>query len=104
MPSSLSEDSQDLIRRMLVVEPEKRITMEEIKNHKWFKSGHAQLPEPIPVQVHQNLSFLNFLIRQPSSSQKRSPILLTPTTSTLKSQQIFLHLGGILSKSWSTPF
>lgn len=51
MPSSLSEDSQDLIRRMLVVDPEKRITMEEIKNHKWFKSNSNVLPEPFPVQI-----------------------------------------------------
>jgi serine/threonine protein kinase len=51
MPSSLSEDTQDLIKRMLVVDPEKRITMEEIKNHKWFKSNSNQLPEPFPVQI-----------------------------------------------------
>ena len=51
MPSSLSEDTQDLIRRMLVVDPEKRITMEEIKNHKWFKSNTNVLPEAFPVQV-----------------------------------------------------
>jgi len=55
MPSSLSEDTQDLIRRMLVVEPEKRITMEEIKNHKWFKSNTNVLPEAFPVQVRDCL-------------------------------------------------
>ena len=51
MPTSLSEETQDLIRRMLVVEPEKRITMEEIKNHPWFKSNSKSLPEAFPVQV-----------------------------------------------------
>jgi len=38
---------------MLVVDPEKRITMEEIKNHKWFKSNTNVLPEAFPVQVRQ---------------------------------------------------
>ena len=51
LPSSLSEDTQDLIKRMLVVDPEKRITMEEIKAHKWFKSNMTVLPEAFPVQV-----------------------------------------------------
>lgn len=51
MPSSLSEDTQDLIKRMLVVDPEKRMTMEEIKNHRWFRSYQTPLPEPFPVQI-----------------------------------------------------
>jgi len=33
------------------VDPEKRVTMDEIKNHKWFKSNSNQLPEPFPVQI-----------------------------------------------------
>jgi len=53
MPSSLSEDTQDLIRRMLVIEPEKRITMGEIKNHRWFRSNSFNQPEPFPVQFLQ---------------------------------------------------
>ena len=53
MPTSLSEEAQDLIRRMLVVEPEKRITMPEIKNHPWFKSNSKALPEPFPSKRFQ---------------------------------------------------
>lgn len=39
LPNSLSEGSRDLIKRMLVVDPAKRITMHEIKQHPWYTSN-----------------------------------------------------------------
>jgi serine/threonine protein kinase len=39
MPTHLSPSCQDLIRQMLVVDPLKRITIPEIREHAWFKSG-----------------------------------------------------------------
>lgn len=36
LPSHLSQLSRDLILRMLVVDPMKRITIQEIRNHSWF--------------------------------------------------------------------
>ena len=37
LPTHLSELSRDLIPRMLVVDPLKRITIPEIRAHPWFK-------------------------------------------------------------------
>jgi len=37
LPSSLSTDCVDLISRMLVREPEKRLPLDEICRHRWFK-------------------------------------------------------------------
>nr|POF06398.1 serine/threonine-protein kinase srk2a [Quercus suber] len=37
LPDSLSPDSKDLLARMLVVDPRKRIAIEEIMKHRWFK-------------------------------------------------------------------
>ncbi len=37
LPSSLSTDCVDLISRMLVREPEKRLHLDEICRHRWFK-------------------------------------------------------------------
>ena len=51
LPPSLPEGAQDLIRRMLIIEPEQRITMEGIKSHPWFKSNMNILPEAFPIQV-----------------------------------------------------
>ncbi|WAQ85410.1 hypothetical protein PtA15_6A38 [Puccinia triticina] len=36
MPADISPAVQDLIRRMLIVDPTKRLTMEEIQSHPWF--------------------------------------------------------------------
>lgn len=38
MPSDISEECQNLLRAMLTVEPEKRISLEAIKKHPWFLS------------------------------------------------------------------
>lgn len=37
LPSHLSGAARDLIPRMLVVDPMKRITIREIREHDWFK-------------------------------------------------------------------
>ncbi|KAH0853546.1 hypothetical protein HID58_093105, partial [Brassica napus] len=38
LPSHLSPDARDLIPRMLVVDPVKRITIPEIRQHRWFQT------------------------------------------------------------------
>lgn len=38
LPSDLPKDLRDLIRRMLTVDPDQRITLEGIKAHAWFNS------------------------------------------------------------------
>lgn len=38
LPSDLPKDLRDLIRRMLTVDPDQRITLEGIKAHPWFNS------------------------------------------------------------------
>lgn len=44
MPADIPKDAQDLIRRMLTVKPQERITMAEIQAHPWFT---ARPPKPI---------------------------------------------------------
>ena len=39
LPRHLSDDSKDLIRRILVTDPDKRITIKEIKRHPFFLKG-----------------------------------------------------------------
>ncbi|KAD4385343.1 hypothetical protein R6Q59_010393 [Mikania micrantha] len=46
LPSHLSPGARDLIPRMLVVDPMKRITIAELREHHWFKS---QLPRYLAV-------------------------------------------------------
>ncbi|GAA6047066.1 hypothetical protein JCM3770_004179 [Rhodotorula araucariae] len=57
MPPDLPTDAQDLLRRMLVVDPEKRIKMEEIRVHPWVTRKPPRLiyghPPPAPPDVRQ---------------------------------------------------
>jgi serine/threonine protein kinase len=50
VPTIVSQASRDLINRMLVVDPMKRITINEIRTHPWFKYNlpeYLQLPPAI---------------------------------------------------------
>jgi len=45
MPENLSEDLQDLISKMLQVDPSKRLCIKEIKKHEWFKKMKKEMNE-----------------------------------------------------------
>ena len=42
MPSRLTEDCQDLINKMITVDPKKRITPHDAIHHKWFNQVHQK--------------------------------------------------------------
>ncbi|KAI9006042.1 kinase-like domain-containing protein [Gaertneriomyces semiglobifer] len=48
VPFYMSTDCEKLIKRMLQLEPSKRITLDEMKKDKWFNEGfeHEPLPQP----------------------------------------------------------
>lgn len=46
MPDNISRSAQDLIRRILVVDPSKRLNMKQIMSHPWFRET-----EPINISV-----------------------------------------------------
>jgi len=48
IPPTVPPNIRDLITRMIVVDPLKRPTLEEIKNHPWFRSKMYDI-QPIPV-------------------------------------------------------
>lgn len=54
MPPTLNPNVQDLISKMLVVDPSKRITLEEIKKHPAFRVNLPEeyiLPTPLPLPL-----------------------------------------------------
>ncbi len=61
LPSYLSDDSKDLIGKMLITDPVKRITVEEIRRHPWFRHNlpdyiaHAPDPRSGIVTVKQDI-------------------------------------------------
>jgi len=51
LPSHLSQSSRDLILRMLVVDPMKRITIPEVRQHQWFQHKLAAYLSLQPAQI-----------------------------------------------------
>ncbi|XAR50017.1 Non-specific serine/threonine protein kinase [Bertholletia excelsa] len=54
LPSHLSPGARDLIPRMLIVDPMKRITIPEIRQHFWFKThlpSYLAVQPPDPMQL-----------------------------------------------------
>ena len=50
-PSHLSEGSKSLISMLLVRDPAKRATMEQVRNHPWLNVGYAKPPEIAALAV-----------------------------------------------------
>ncbi|XP_076975128.1 serine/threonine-protein kinase SIK1-like isoform X2 [Tamandua tetradactyla] len=50
IPFFLSRDCETLIRRMLVVDPARRISIAQIKQHKWMQAAPAPPPAPCPLR------------------------------------------------------
>ncbi|EQC38348.1 CAMK/CAMKL/AMPK protein kinase [Saprolegnia diclina VS20] len=53
LPSHLSEHARDLIPRMLVVDPMKRITIPEIRQHPWFQTNLPPYLQHPPESIEQ---------------------------------------------------
>ncbi|XP_078512522.1 serine/threonine-protein kinase SIK1 [Lissotriton helveticus] len=58
IPYFMSQDCESLIRRMLVVDPTKRLTISQIKQHKWMQADPSlQLSQPplsLPLQDYNS--------------------------------------------------
>eukprot|EP01006_Ploeotia_vitrea_P055583 TRINITY_DN68013_c7_g1_i1.p1 TRINITY_DN68013_c7_g1~~TRINITY_DN68013_c7_g1_i1.p1 ORF type:complete len:678 (+),score=340.85 TRINITY_DN68013_c7_g1_i1:41-2074(+) len=52
IPSYISDDARDLIQKMLVVDPMKRITIAQIRQHRWFL---ADLPQYLSLSAEQRI-------------------------------------------------
>ncbi|XP_057805129.1 SNF1-related protein kinase catalytic subunit alpha KIN10-like [Salvia miltiorrhiza] len=59
LPSHLSAGARDLIPRMLVVDPMKRITTREIRQHPWFKAHLPRYLAVVPPNAMEHLKRLD---------------------------------------------
>ena len=58
LPSTLSLEAIDLLKRILQVDPKKRITLKEIKNHVWFKFDNSPMYKGIFLSKNEKM-FVN---------------------------------------------
>ena len=61
-PDYLSRSVADLISKMLTVDPLKRATVKEIKEHEWFKENLADYLFPSPSQDNLNIFDLDAVL------------------------------------------
>ncbi|KAI9304554.1 kinase-like domain-containing protein [Cunninghamella echinulata] len=48
MPKNLPSDAKDLIEKILVIDPRKRLTMEQVQAHPWFTAEKPENPSFLP--------------------------------------------------------
>lgn len=59
LPKFLSEDAKDLVSKIFITDPEKRINVNEIREHPWFK---LHQPENQSFGATRNLNNINMQI------------------------------------------
>ena len=66
LPSTLSLEAIDFLKRILMVDPKKRIGLKEIKNHKWFKMEKNPMYKGINIEIEEfpcNMKVASYVIK-----------------------------------------
>ena len=74
LPSTLSLEAMDLLKKLLIVDPNKRIGLNEIKNHPWFKMEKNPIYKGINIykdgEFPCNEKAVSYVIKQYFSKDK----------------------------------
>jgi calcium/calmodulin-dependent protein kinase I len=60
---TISEDAKDLIRKLLVVDPEKRLSAQEILNHPWLNSQNLRERLPFSADLYNKMKHTNKIVK-----------------------------------------
>lgn len=69
IPYFMSQDCEHLIRHMLVVEPEKRLTISQIEKHKWLSDSPPVDTGPDIEMQQLNLTVIDHMLQLPGLTQ-----------------------------------
>ncbi|MES1914318.1 MAG: hypothetical protein MHM6MM_006407 [Cercozoa sp. M6MM] len=101
-PAGLSADARDLLSRILVADPQKRLTSQEIKNHKFFRhiEWHRLLerempPHFVPKRFEINTSSLASMCLSMSTRQR---VLLTPENTVMFNDFDYISRTAVLDE------
>ena len=106
-PEFLSEESKDLIKRILIPDPDKRISIKEIKNHIFYLKGEKFFNSKFKIQkkLKENFKNLNEVIKLDKNSlntnNNKEEILNKETLFLTKEGRIIFKNGllrGIIHK------
>lgn len=73
LPSHLSPGARDLIPRMLLVDPMKRVTIPEIRQHTWFLNHLPRYLAVPPPDTTQQAKRVSSVLNLPSDLFSRLP-------------------------------
>lgn len=64
IPSYVSEPCKDLLKKILTTDPSKRISINQIKNHPWYKLNNAKISDGLFINYHviPVIKAINFII------------------------------------------
>lgn len=88
-PEYVSPEARDLLRRIIVPDPKRRINMDEIRNHTWL-APHANLlslRQPEWDKITNKESLISSQASQNSNASKRYSMINEKTTSSLITDQ-----------------
>lgn len=109
-PKSVPKEARDLIKKLLVVDPKKRATVDEIRKDPWFKTGLVKEYMPDKKEKRRSTLFGVIGIKSDSPSTPSSPELSslsahdhhtphTPHTVPSITKKRSFSLGGLLTKN-----
>jgi len=59
---NISEDAKDLIRKLLVLDPERRLSANEILQHPWLNSQNSRDKLPFSAEIYNRMKQSNKIV------------------------------------------
>ncbi|KAK7381276.1 hypothetical protein VNO78_33847 [Psophocarpus tetragonolobus] len=100
LPSHLSHGARNMIQRMLVVDPMKRMTIPEIRQHSWFQVSlphYLAVPPPDTLQQAKKDSSFNRI----HSSEVASPFVEHHSTGYMDYQEVGMRQQLPVERKWA---
>ena len=101
-PNYVSNSAKDLIKKILVVDPDQRISIKDIKNHPFYKRGQflfneiftikevsENIPEQSNIKIEENSSFNNISIITKSGDKNKILKVKNITQKPLNNKNLF---------------
>jgi len=74
LPDTVSNECRDLLKKMIQINPDKRITIHEIKNHPWMKKFNVNLLETPGIFINEDILPVDIDIVKEMTGKNREKI------------------------------
>lgn len=81
-PEYIPPTPRDLLRKIIVPDPHKRISLKQVRSHTWL-SPHAPFLSVTPSEWDRNYKAARILVSQPDKAHRRYSLMENPTSASL---------------------